>query len=89
MQRLTHPALRAPLRGEEGSGWGHPCIPNGHKLRAPLRGGEGSGSGCLEATIAENLERAETLCQSILKRAFAGKRVPQGPNDEPASVLLE
>ncbi|WOB45251.1 restriction endonuclease [Thermoleptolyngbya oregonensis NK1-22] len=43
----------------------------------------------LEATITENLERAEALRQSILKRAFEGKLVPQDPNDEPASVLLE
>ena len=43
----------------------------------------------LEATIADNLDRAEALRQSILKQAFEGKLVPQDPNDEPASVLLE
>ena len=39
--------------------------------------------------IDEELERCETLRQSILKRAFSGYLVEQNPSDEPASVLLE
>ncbi|MCS5696953.1 restriction endonuclease subunit S [Desulfofundulus thermocisternus] len=35
------------------------------------------------------LRRILRLRQAILKRAFEGKLVPQDPNDEPASVLLE
>ncbi len=33
--------------------------------------------------------RAARLRQSILKRVFEGKLVPQDPHDEPSSVLLE
>jgi type I restriction enzyme S subunit len=43
----------------------------------------------LEAIVEANLKRAERLRQSFLKEAFAGRLVPQDPNDEPASVLLE
>ncbi len=43
----------------------------------------------LEQTIAESLQKAESLRQSILKKAFKGKLVPQDPNDEPVEKLLE
>ncbi|MET4677730.1 restriction endonuclease subunit S [Luteibacter sp. PvP120] len=43
----------------------------------------------LEAKIATAKQRIDTLTQSILAKAFRGELVPQDPNDEPASVLLE
>ncbi|MDA8126047.1 MAG: hypothetical protein M0009_12765 [Deltaproteobacteria bacterium] len=43
----------------------------------------------IEESISQSLKQAEALRQSILKKAFSGKLVPQYPNDEPAEKLLE
>lgn len=43
----------------------------------------------LDQILTTTLQQAEVLRQSILKKAFSGQLVPQDPNDESASVLLE
>jgi type I restriction enzyme, S subunit len=43
----------------------------------------------LEFNVASAKKRIDNLTQSILAKAFRGELVPQDPNDEPASVLLE
>jgi type I restriction enzyme S subunit len=42
-----------------------------------------------ERQVTADLARAARLRQAILKRAFAGKLVPQDPACEPAATLLE
>ena len=39
--------------------------------------------------VNSTLQTLETMRMSVLKQAFQGKLVPQDPNDEPASILLE
>lgn len=43
----------------------------------------------VEAKVVLAKSRVDHLAQSILAKAFRGELVPQDPNDEPASVLLE
>ncbi len=43
----------------------------------------------IRTEIEKDIRRADKMRQSVLKRAFEGKLVPQDPNDEPASTLLE
>ena len=43
----------------------------------------------MEQDINENIIRSDALRQSILKKAFSGKLVPQDPSDAPASELLK
>ncbi len=43
----------------------------------------------IDVRYAKAVAHVEKLTQSILAKAFDGELVPQDPNDEPASVLLE
>ena len=43
----------------------------------------------IESSLDTKRETAQSLRQAILRHAFTGKLVPQDPNDEPATELLE
>ena len=42
-----------------------------------------------EFAFKKHIEQLKLIDQSILSKAFRGELVPQDPNDEPASILLE
>ncbi len=48
-----------------------------------------SGTKAVDTQVRDGLRIAAAQRQNILRAAFAGQLVPQDPNDEPASVLLE
>ena len=43
----------------------------------------------IKSFVSIGIEKAESINQSILTKAFRGELVPQDPSDEPASVLLQ
>ena len=51
--------------------------------------GHAAGIEQIDTTLTDKLSAATRLRQSILHRAFTGNLLPQDPNDEPASKLVE
>jgi type I restriction enzyme S subunit len=46
-------------------------------------------AGRLSTTLDNQIERVRATRESLLREAFAGRLVPQNPNDEPAAILLD
>ena len=65
------------------------CSPSEQKVIVERLSSILSATKAVVAEIDNHLLKARALRQSILKRGFSGQLVPQDPNDESASVLLE
>lgn len=65
-----------------------PTIPEQKRIVEEIEKRFEKADNMLEA-VEKSLKSAEQLKQSVLKKTFEGKLVPQDPNDEPAFVLLD
>ena len=65
------------------------CSPGEQEVIVERLSSSLSATKAVVAEIDNHLLKAKALRQSILKRAFSGQLVPQDPDDEPASVLLD